>query len=286
VAIEYPKLQARFGRSITYDEATSAHLKTEFGFDMEQVARNRYAPQQYHDFIGFQVSKPLLERVFPLVYGLPLGQVLPNVDLAIGTFRWSVSQVIPEMTRVALEVHKKDLMREGNNTARNKFLYRLSRADYQKDWGSGYRRPGWGTRMLALLVRVLPKVGPLRALAFNAPTAQTENLYIQSINASLDQYRTFLHAVKADSLQLPNDDLDDGKLTAPGEYRLTDATYGEWLAKLSSGHFSGTDAALRDDLVQFYSHRTPAWEAEQDQNSRQAVERGMTELKQATVLSF
>src|SRR5271165_382091 len=78
VAIEYPKLRAKFGQSVRYAQDKSAHLKTEFGFDTVQVARNRYASQQYHDFIGFQVSKGLLERVFPIVYGLELKDVLPR----------------------------------------------------------------------------------------------------------------------------------------------------------------------------------------------------------------
>ena len=63
--MEYPKLRLKFGNSVRYAQDHTAHLKDEFGFDMVQVAKNRYASQQYHDFIGFQVSKPLLERVFP-----------------------------------------------------------------------------------------------------------------------------------------------------------------------------------------------------------------------------
>src|ERR1700722_12266551 len=59
VAIEYPKLRAKFGKSVRYAQGKTAHLKTEFGFDTVQVAKNRYASQQYHDFIGFEVSKPL-----------------------------------------------------------------------------------------------------------------------------------------------------------------------------------------------------------------------------------
>ena len=70
VAIEYPKLQAKFGTSVRYAQDKTAHLKTEFGFDTVQVEKNRYASQQYHDFIGFQVSKSLLERVFPIAYGV------------------------------------------------------------------------------------------------------------------------------------------------------------------------------------------------------------------------
>ena len=90
VAIQYPKLREKFGDSVRYAEDKTAHLKTEFGFDMIQVEKNRYASQQYHDFIGFQVSKPLLERVFPVVYGVELKDVLSREDLAIGTYRYSV----------------------------------------------------------------------------------------------------------------------------------------------------------------------------------------------------
>ena len=169
VAIEYPKLRAKFGKSVRYAQDKTAHLKTEFGFDTVQVARNRYASQQYHDFIGFQVSKPLLERVFPIVYGLELKDVLPREDLAIGSYRYSVSRLIPEMTQVALQTHKKELMRETPNFAKQKFLYRLSRSDYEKEWGKEYAKPGLGTRILSTLLRFMPKIGPFKGLAFNNP---------------------------------------------------------------------------------------------------------------------
>ena len=115
VAIQYPKLRTKYGNFVEYAQNKTAHLKTEFGFDMMQVAKQRYAPQQYHDFIGFQVSKPLLERVFPVVFGLQLAEVLPRADLAISTYRYSVSRMIPELTQVALQTHKKDLQREEPN---------------------------------------------------------------------------------------------------------------------------------------------------------------------------
>src|SRR6202045_2128085 len=102
VAIQYPKLRAKFGKSVRYSEDKVAHLKTEFGFDTVQVAKNRYASEQYHDFIGFEVSKPLLERVFPVVYGVELKDVLPREDLTIGTYRSTISSLIPELTKIAL----------------------------------------------------------------------------------------------------------------------------------------------------------------------------------------
>src|SRR5271167_3620765 len=112
VSIQYPKLRAKYGNSVRYAQDHTAHLKTEFGFDMVQVAKNRYASQQYHDFIGFQVSKDLLERTFPIVYGLELKDVLTHEDIAIGSYRFAVSRMIPQMTQIALRTHKKDIMKE------------------------------------------------------------------------------------------------------------------------------------------------------------------------------
>ena len=253
VAMGYPKLQAKFGTSIRYAQDKAAHLKTEFGFDTVQVEKNRYASQQYHEFIGFQVSKSLLERVFPIVYGVQLKDVLPREDLAIGSYRYSVSQLIPEMTRVALQTHKKDLMRETPNFAKQKFLYRLSRSDYEKEWGKDYVKPGLGTRILSTLLRFMPRIGPFKGLGFKSPTPQTEDLYIKSINTTVDQYRAFLQEVGANSLVLPNYDLDSGNPTKEGEYSLTDTTYAKLLGQLAKSKFDHTTPELRDNVLQFYS---------------------------------
>jgi len=253
VAIEYPKLRAKFGKSVRYAQDKTAHLKTEFGFDTVQVAKNRYASQQYHDFIGFQVSKPLLERVFPVVYGVELKAVLTHEDMAVGSYRFAVSRLIPEMTQVALQTHKKDLMRETPNFSKRKFLYRLSRSDYERQWGKDYTKPGVGTRILSTLLRYMPKVGPFKGLAFNNPTPQTEDLYFKSINTTVDHYRAFLEEVRTGSLVLPDCDLDSGNVTKAAEYSLTDDAYAGLLAQLSERKFDQTSPALRDNILQFYS---------------------------------
>ncbi len=253
VPIEYPKLRAKYGKFVTYDEDKTAHLKVEFGFDMLQVAKNRYPSQQYHDFIGFQVSKPLLERVFPVVYGLQLKDVLKREDLAIGTYRFSVSRAIPEMTRVALQTHKKDIIREQPDFAKKKFLYHLSRTAYEKEWGKDYTKPGFGTRFLALLFRLVPKIGPFKALAFDNPTPHTEDLYFKSIDLTVDRYRALLHQVGAGSLEFPDCDLDDGKATKAAEYALADDTYAKLLDQLSTQKFDSITPDLRADILNFYS---------------------------------
>jgi Zinc dependent phospholipase C len=282
VAIEYPKLRAKYGKSVRYAENKTAHLKTEFGFDTVQVAKNRYASQQYHDFIGFEVSKPLLERAFPVVYGVELKDVLTHEDMAVGSYRFAISRLIPQMTRVALQTHKKELMRETPNFARKKFLYRLSRSGYEKEWGKDYVKPGVGTRILSTLLRYMPRVGPFKGLAFNNPTPKTEDLYIKSINTTVDQYRVFLEQVRTDTLLLPNCDLDSGKPTVAAEYSLTDDSYAKLLARVSERKFDLTTPELRENILQFYSDVSLPIETKKDQARWQGV---LTELDQLKVVT-
>jgi Zinc dependent phospholipase C len=282
VAIQYPKLRAKFGNSVRYAEDHTAHLKTEFGFDMVQVAKNRYASQQYHDFIGFQVSKPLLERAFPVVYGVELKDVLTHEDLAIGSYRFAVSRMIPEMTRIALRTHQKDMMKETPDFAKKKFLYRLSRSDYEKEWGKDYKKDGFKTRLFAVLLRFMPKIGPFKALAFNNPTAQTEDLYFKSINTTVDQYRLYLKLVATNSLQLTNADFDTGKETKAAEYSLTDETYARLLSQLAARKFDLTSPDLRDNILSFYSDLSLPLEPKKDTAQWQSVLASLDLLKSAT----
>jgi len=281
VALQYPKLQAKFGNSVRYAQDKVAHLKTEFGFDMVQVAKMRYASDRYHDFIGFQVSTSLLERVFPMVYGLELGAVLSNQSLAIGSYRYSVSQMIPHLTKVALQTHKKDIMREDPTFARQKFLYRLSRSDYEKKWGKEYTKPGFKVRIVSSILRFMPKIGPCRALGFNYPTPQTAELYFKSINTAVDQYKAYLQEESAGSLRLTNRDFDTGKETKAAEYSLTDSTYATLLARLAEKKFEHVSPALRDDILHFYSDLSAAIETKKDKVRWDSVLTSLDQLKAA-----
>jgi hypothetical protein len=282
VAIEYPKLRAKYGKSVRYAQDKAAHLKTEFGFDTLQVAKNRYASEQYHDFIGFKVSKPLLERAFPVVYGVELTEVLTHEDLAVGTYRFAVSNLIPHMTKVALQAHKKELIRETPNFAKRKFLYRISKSDYEKEWGKDYEKPGVGTRMLAAIMRFMPRIGPFKGLGFNNPTPQTEDLYIKSINATVDQYRAFLAQAGTDTLVLPNCDFDTGEPTKAAEYSLTDDTYAKLLSQLADHHFDRTTPDLRANILDFYSDLSVKIETKKDAEDWKDVLSNLDKLKSAT----
>src|SRR5580692_4763155 len=279
VAIQYPKLRAKYGSSVKYAQDHTAHLKTEFGFDMVQVAKNRYASQQYHDFIGFQVSKPLLERTFPVVYGVELKDVLTHEDLAVSSYRFAISRMIPQMTQIALRTHKKDMMKESPTFAKKKFLYRLSRSDYEKEWGKDYTKPDFGTRFWSFVLRFMPKIGPFKALAFNNPTAQTEDMYFKSINTTIDQYRIYLTQVGAGTLELANTDCDTGKETIAAEYSLTDETYAKLLGQLSGRKFDLTSPGLRQNILDFYSDLSAPIEMKKDAGRWQSVLASLDQLK-------
>jgi hypothetical protein len=252
VAQGFPKLRAKYGPLVTFDQDKKAHIQTEFGFDVVQVAKHRYTSDSYHDFIGFQVAKPLLERAFLKTYGIELKDLFSNVDLSIGTFRRSISSVIPEMTRVALLVKKDELVKEDPTFSRKKFLYNLKRTDYERDWGKGYQKPGFGARVLAALFMLMPKVGPFKAVGFKMPTPETETLYLKSVNSTVDQYGVYLRDLKARNLVLANTDFDTGKPTVAGEYELTDEAYAKLLDKLADRKFADISPELQKNALDFY----------------------------------
>jgi hypothetical protein len=277
VALEFPKLRRKFGSEVTYADNPRAHIRTEFGFDVTQVAKNRYTSDRYHDFIGFEISKPVLERAFQDTYGIPLSDVISNEDLAIGTFRRAISHILPEMTRVALLARKKELVAETPNFNARKFRYYLSRADYQREWGKGYRRPGFGTRVLAFFLKFMPKVGPFKAVDFKIPSQKTEDLYIASVNHTLDNYKVLLIETRTKKLHLANTDFDTGRMTLAGEYILTDKAYAHLLDQLAKKDFSQVTPELRDNILAFYGDPSAPIATKQDagawQKTRDEVER-------------
>ncbi|HEV7219735.1 MAG TPA: zinc dependent phospholipase C family protein [Terriglobales bacterium] len=285
VAMSFPKLRRKFGDEVTYADDHKAHIRTEFGFDMVQVAKNRYTSDRYHDFIGFEVSKPVLERAFQQTYDLQVTDVFGDEDLAIGTFRRSISTIIPEMTRVALLNRKKEVIRDTWNSNEKTFLYHVSRTSYQKEWGRGYRKPGFGARVLAFFLRIVPKIGPFKALGFKIPTTKTEDMYIKSINQSVDDYGTALKQTKNGQLDLPDMDFDTGRPTAAGEYSLADKTYAHLLDDLAKKHFDQLAPDLRQNILDFYASGKPLISAKKDKKSVSAWQKTQDELNQLKATS-
>jgi hypothetical protein len=241
----------KFGSFITYADDPLSHSKTEFGFDVFQSAKSRYASAAYKEFIGFQVAKPVLERAFQDTYGMKIGEVFLSLDMAIGSYRRAIGTILPALTKVAWQLKGSEIQKEVPGITRKKFLYNLSRSSYEKNWGSTYQKPGTGSKILAALFRIMPKVGPFKPLTFEKLTPETEKLYMVGFNASIDRYRELLAGVGRGNLAIPNDNIDVGEVTSAGKYKLTDDAYAKLLHKLD-GHYVDLPQDLRSNILAFY----------------------------------
>jgi len=254
VPILYPKMDKKYGNVVTYEENPLDHVKTEFGFDVIEVAQNRYASQSYHDFIGFSVAVPLLEQAFQETYGLDLKSVFTDEQKVLESYRYDVSTLLPRATRVAWSLKKSDIQRDRPGITKRQFLYNVKRSSYRKNWGSNYQAPSFGERVIAFFVNILPKVGPLKVLELRMPTPQTEQMFEASFNATLVRYRGLLHDVDDGHPALPNDNFDTGTVTGPGEYWLNDDTQAQLLDELAKEKFNGASPAVRAELLDFFSN--------------------------------
>jgi hypothetical protein len=276
VAIMYPALAKKYGPVVTYEEKPSAHMKVEYGFDVDQVAEGNYAPKAYHDFIGFEVSKPVLERAFAKTYSLDMSSVFFRVDLAIGSYRHAVSTVIPRMTKVAWHLKREEIQNSHPSETKKEFIYNISNSGYRKEWGHIYEKPGFVARLKAFFLRVVPKVGPFSGLAFHPPTPAMEQLYMGSFNETLVHYRELLLAQQERRLQLANDNLDTGAVTGAAAYRLTDETYAKLLDKTSG---KPIPEVLRQDLLSYYTDLEKPFATKQNSKAWHKVIKELDTLK-------
>jgi hypothetical protein len=281
VPLLFPKLGRQFGKRVTYADDALSHVRTEFAFDVLQVAQSHYAPDSYHGFIGFEVSRPLLERAFQQTYELKMADIFTNISLAIGSYRWSVGSLVPTMTRVAWDMKKSEIVKDAPSTTRKKFLYNLSRASYQKNWGKEYQRPGRGASFLAFLVRIIP-VGPSKKLKFRTPTPMAETMFEASFNATLDRYRQLLAEQKAGQLKLPNRNFDVGEAVEAGKYTLSDRAYARLLDKLD-GHYMEMPVDLRGDILGFYGDLSAPISTKSDSKGWLHVVKELDELRAVSV---
>jgi hypothetical protein len=276
VAMTYPQLAKKYGPVVTYEDKPSAHMKVEFGFDVDQVAKGHYAPKAYHDFIGFEVSKTLLERAFARTYSLDMSSVFFRVDLAIGSYRHAVSTVIPRTTKVAWHMKRREIQHGDPSETKTKFVYNISNSGYRKEWGDVYEKPDFFARFKAFTLYLVPRIGPFSALGYHPPTPAVEQIYMHSFNETLDHYRLLLVAQQEGTLHLPNENLDTGGLTGPAVYRLTDETYANLLNKTSGKPISD---ALRQEILVYYADLGKGFATKKDPEAWQKVLRELDKLK-------
>jgi hypothetical protein len=253
VPIVYKKLREKYGDTVYYEQDKISHMRMEFGFEVLQVARGNYASEDYHDFIGYKVSRPVLERAFKKTYGIELNDIFKNVPLSIGTFRWTVKNFFPVITKVAWAARSSEIKEVNPKASKKTYRYRVSRKEYYNDKEDDYK-PGffWGT--FGWVIRLLPKIGPLRAFKFKVPGEDAEKLFSKSFNEVVSQYSAALNSLPKKALQLTDMDFDTGKKTHPGEYGIADDTYHKLLHQLAEKNYVGLTPDLKLNLVKYYDN--------------------------------
>ena len=246
----YPKLAKKYGAAVTYENAPSKHVKTEYGFDVLEVAKARFAPEAYHDFIGFNVATPLLETAFRNTYGFELRSMYGDLPRAINSYRHTVSKIIPLATRIAWAQHQDEIEQSG--VPRKRFVFIMARSSYERDWGKQYDRPTSRDQFLALLLKLMPPVGPLKTLHFKPLTPAVEKDFARSFELAMATYRQQITNVAGGSLRLENQNFDTGSVAAPAEYGLQDGAYAYWVEQLAHDHFQGVTPAIRMELLNYF----------------------------------
>jgi Zinc dependent phospholipase C len=284
VPLLYPKLKKKYGDFVTYEDDKLAHVKTEFGFDVLEVAKERYAPESYHDFVGFEVSPRVLDQAFQETYGLDLKKVLTNQDRVFRSYRHAVSNLIPRATRIAWHLKKDEIQKDEPGITKRKFLYNLRRSNYEKEWGKDYTHPRFSDKVLAFIYKLLPKIGPLKVLQFKTPTPDAEHMFEKSFNDTLDQYRVLLKEERETSQpSMTNDNFDIGEVTAPGQYHLCDTTHAKLLDKLAEQQFAGLTPEIRAELLAFFRAPSTSFVTNKDKKLWAKVPSELEQLKNAPV---
>jgi hypothetical protein len=280
VPIVYPKLQRKYGDVVTYAQAPHQHVIVEFSFDIVHAVGGAFLPDTYKRFIGFRVATPLLERAVRETYGLEMRDLFGDLDRSISTYRYAVSQIIPTLTAAAWRDKHDEIVKLTPAIDRNAFVFSYPRAAYEQDYGRKYQRPGFFARVLGVLYRILPKIGPLKPLSFKAPTPEAAELFARSFRDATARFRTEVNDLKDRQFEIANANFDTGRPSRFGDYSLADDTYGELLAQLSDQKFQGMPVALTRNIVAFYGDGPgPSVQDKKVRKRWAKVERTLQELR-------
>ncbi|HEV2355703.1 MAG TPA: zinc dependent phospholipase C family protein [Puia sp.] len=268
VPLLYPKVRKKHGNWVTYEENPLAHKRVEFGYDVLQTVEGDYTKIAYHDFIGFEISDGLLERAFTEVYGLDIHKVFPVFSLSSVMLRWSFKRLFPVLTGTAWILKKNQLKKAHSPDG------------YKGMQAKGYRANVF-SGLVAFVVTVLPKVGPLRVMKFRPPGPVVAKLYYSSFDTIVERYGMALRACREGTSRLANVDFDTGNFTAPAEYGLADKSYDKLVVKLKKNKFRRLNGELRENIVDYYSCRVAPLGGRRNEHAWNKTEAALHQLEVA-----
>jgi hypothetical protein len=257
VGKEFPALAAKYGPNVNYAEGEHQHVRAEFAFDIDQVANHRLAPEHYLSHIGFAVPVPLLTRAFYDTYGLDLGKVLGHRSPTLYGYRFAVRTLIPRVAYAETLLYRKRLPPDSPSPALDELNQEVAALAAADNWNAYRRHAGLGTHLLAGLIFILPKVGPLSDLSLRGPTPAAEQDFVNSVvktTAALRQILANASSTAGSGEQaIPNRDLDTGDGIHPGNYRLCDLTFAGLLDNIARTPSTPIPFGIKRDLLAFFA---------------------------------
>jgi len=251
VANEFPELAAKFGRNVNYAEGEHQHVRVEFAFDVNNIAKHRLAPEKYLNHIGFAVPMPTLVRAFYDTYGLDLAKVLGSPRPQVLGYRYAVRTLLPRVAYAETLLHHKEMPPDAPSPALDELNQQIKEVATRDNWKAYRGHAGFGTHILAGVIFLLPKFGPLSGLALRAPTPASEQDYINALVGTADDLRQRLNQATR-SGSLPNKDLDTGDIVYPGTYSLEDYAYADLLHQMTLDPTSPIPFGIKRDLLVYF----------------------------------
>jgi hypothetical protein len=288
VPIEFPKLAAKYGAVVNYAEGAHQHVQTEFAFDIEELAHHRLAPLRFLRHIGLQVPTRQLALAYYQTYGIREDfSAKRRRRFNVRDYRFAVRTFIPRIAYAVTLLHRRHEPPEPDSAECREMIAEATAINLENNWDAYRRKAGLETYVLAGLVFILPKIGPLKMVAIKGPTTATEADYMHSLALSITILRRvlgrftppvddkggastappaamlpILAAAQPDTLllsndpahPLPNRDLDTGHVVQPGGYSLTDFTYALLLHRIAQQPTQSVPPGIKRDIQAYYAN--------------------------------
>jgi hypothetical protein len=289
----FPKLRCKYGRSVSYAEGEHQHVQVEFGFDIDELSHHHMAPLHYLRHIGLKVPVKQLALAYYQTYGLTTDFAGPRHRFNVREYRFAVRTFIPRIAFAVTVLHRRHEPPEPDTPEAAVIEKEIATVSTQEGWQQYRHSAGIVTYMLAGVLFILPKVGPLRLAAVKNPTPTTDADYMHSLAVSLAALRrdlarftppadrrahpatiALIKTVHPDEIPsttlahgpiapprpldgrhpLPNLDLDTGKVVQPGGYPLTDVTYAHLLHRLTRNTSRKIPSGIKQDVLNYYAN--------------------------------
>lgn len=303
VAMQFPKLAKRYGPSVNYAEGKHQHVRVEFAFDIDQIAQHHLAPLGYLRHIGLRVPQRQVALAFYQTYGLTesFDGSRSRQFINMTAYNMATRKLIPRIAYALTLLHRNHEPAEPDTPDAAEIEKEAAAVEKLYNWAAYRKKASIETRLIAGLIFILPKFGPLSLVAIKGPTPAAETDYMHSMASATSNMRARLARFRPRQAEqepataplypvatleplnaqhpLPNRDLDTGQIVKPGGYSLTDSTYAELLHRLASQPNRPIPPGIKSDVEAYYADPNAPITTKKDHDKWEKVQADLKTLE-------